>query len=504
MKRSHLTWTLFTVALLAAVLPFATPAAAAPASIAGKLVSLSPATRTLTVQSADGGQVILRTNAESTLVRNGNPVTLAALALRDSVSVRYDRSSSTVLDLRANGSAHATVRGVLARATKTSLSVVTAGGPKAFAMNSSTLIARNGRAAHASDLRRGDALLIHTVAAGGAALAKDVAADGPEEDEVEGSITAIAGPDVTITPKHGAAVTVHVDADTTIKLCDGGCHAAALADLAVGMHAEAEFDPISMVAEKIEAHADDDTQALRVRGTIAAIDTTAGTVTVHPAHGSDVTVLVDADTKISRNEAPATLADLVVGDKAQAWYDGESLLASRLVASSADDDDGDDETPAPRKQLEGKVTKVSATALTVAPQRGAPVEVVLDGTTKYFVRGTPATNADVKVGNRVHVAYDRTTLVAAVVRVQNTNPHPALSNISGSVTAVSATEITITPHHGAAATLTLDATTVIKINGHTGSATDIHTGDGAQVKFDALTMVAKVLTVQHHGSHGHP
>ncbi len=503
MKRSHLTWTLSALILLAAVLPAASPAAAAPSTVSGRLVSLSPATRTLTIERAGGGQVMLRTTPDSNLVRNGSSVSLAALALRDSVTVRYDRSSSTVLDLRANGTSHTTVRGVLAAATPASLSVVTTAGAKAFAMNPATLIVRNGRAAHASDLRRGDALLLHAVpAAGGGALAKDVAADGPEEDEVEGSITAIAGPDVTITPKHGAAVTVHVATDTAIRICNGGCHAATLADLAVGMDANAEFDPVSLIAEKIQAKTDDDTQALRIRGTIAAIDTTAGTVTVHPAQGSDVTVKVDASTKISRNEAPATLADLKVGDKVQAWYDGTSMLASRLVASS--DDGGDDEKPAALKQVEGKVTKVSATALTVAPERGAPVELELDGTTKYFLRGAPATNADVKVGNRVHAAYDGTTKIAAVVRVQNNNPHPALSNISGLVTAVSATEITIAPNHGAAATLTIDSTTVIKISGHAAAASDIQVGDGAQAKFDPTTMVAKQLNVEHHGGgHGH-
>src|SRR5436190_7923951 len=181
MKRSHLTWTLCTLALLAAALPFAAPATAAPATVTGKLVSLSPSTRTLTVQRADGGQLMLRTNADSTLTRNGNPVALAALALRDTIAVSYDRSSSTVLDLRASGSAHATLRGLLAKPTPTSLSMVTTSGAKALSMNASTLIVRHGRPAHASDLRRGDALLVHAVAtAGGHALAKDVAADGPE------------------------------------------------------------------------------------------------------------------------------------------------------------------------------------------------------------------------------------------------------------------------------------------------------------------------------------
>ena len=90
MKRHLAASTLVALSLLGAILSAAAPAAAATSSVSGKLVSLAPATRTLTVERSDGGQLMLRTTARSRLERNGSPVALAALALRDTVSVRFD------------------------------------------------------------------------------------------------------------------------------------------------------------------------------------------------------------------------------------------------------------------------------------------------------------------------------------------------------------------------------------------------------------------------------
>jgi len=485
-SRVHL---IFAVLLLATfVLPAATSAATTSAT--GTIVSLSPATRTVTIQNGDGTQVMLRASDRSVLKRNGKAVRFSALALRDQASVQFQRSTIGRLD--ASGPVLDSARGVFTAFDSTSglLSMATVGGARSFRIDSKTLIVRNGAAATAQGLAHGDALLVHSASAptGTIAVAADIEADGPEEEDVEGTITTIAGQDVTITPEHGSAVTVHVAASTVIKLTDAtGTHTATLADLATGMQAEADYDPVSLVADHIHARAAEHHQA-EVEGKVTAVDATAGTISIDPEHGAAVALHTDSTTRISRNGAAATLADIKVGDSAEARYDATTLLASRIDARS--------ERPQPLAEVEGKVTAVGASSVTITPEHGGPVALKVDATTKFFLRGTPATLADVKVGQRAHASYDRTTLLAAVVRVQNDNPQPTTAAIEGSVTAVSATSITIAPEHGNPVTLTVDSSTSITVHGHAATAADIKVGDRAEALYVTATLLAKRIEVQ--------
>jgi len=418
MRTNRRPWSLAAAVLFATlIVPSAATAANANADAAGVIVSLVPATRTVTIRkSGDGTQVMLRAIDRSALSRNGKSVRFAALALRDQVSVRYQRSSSTIVSLNARGPALEITRGVFTTfdAAAKRLTMATVGGARSFRIAPSTLIVRNGAPSTAQGLVRGDALLVHApdVAAGAVALAFDVAADGVEEEEIEGTITTLAGQDVTITPQSGSAVTVHVSSTTVIKVTDAsGTHTATLADLATGMKAEADYDPVSLVADHINARAVQAAQG-EVAGKVAAVDATAGTVTIHPQHGADVVLHTDSTTRISRNGAPATLADIRVGDSAEARYDTTSLLASRLDTHSA-------QSQPPYAQVEGIVTAVDDVSVTIKPQSKSAVTLTVDDTTDVFLRGTPATLAVVQVGQRAHASYDQATLVAVVVRVQN-------------------------------------------------------------------------------------
>jgi hypothetical protein len=65
-----------------------------------------------------------------------------------------------------------------------------------------------------------------------------------------------------------------------------------------------------------------------VRGTITAVDATAKTVTIKGEGDKTTTYTTTADTKVSIDRAPATLADLKVGDTAFVKADG--TVASRI------------------------------------------------------------------------------------------------------------------------------------------------------------------------------
>lgn len=486
------------------VLPSAAAAAGPSAgpSMAGTIVSLSPSTRTVTIQSNSGAQVILRAVESSALVRNGKAVRFVSLALRDQVSVRFQRSTSTISRLEARGPQLDSARGVFTGLNTASdvITMATVNGTRSFRVGSSTLIVRNGAPATAQGLAQGDALLVHASTAPGApagtvALAADIAADGTEEEEVEGTITTLAGQDVTITPQSGSAVTVHVADSTVIKISDAsGSHPGTLADLAVGMKAEADYDPVSLVADHVNARAAEQHQG-EVEGKVTAVDATAGTISIDPEHGSEVVLHTDSATRISRNGAVATLADIRVGDSAEARYDAATLLASRIEARSGNP------SPQPHGEVEGMVTAVDGSSLTITPEHGGPVVLTVDASTRFFVRDTPATLADVHTGQRAHASYDRTTLLAAVVRVQNDgNPEPATAEIEGRVTAASAASVTIAPEHGNPVTLAIDASTRITREGHAATAADITVGDRAEALFVRATLVAQRISLG--GSHG--
>jgi|GEM_PF-1099181 len=496
MRVSRIHWGLAVLLLAVFILP--TTALAASSSATGVIGSLSPAARTVTIQKSDGTHVLLRATERSTLTRNGKTVRFASLALRDQVSVQYQ--SSTIVRLGATGPALESSRGVFTSfdATASKLTMATVQGARSFLINSSTLVVRNGAPATAQGLAHGDALLVHApaAAAGTTATAADIEADGPEEEDVEGTISTITGQDVTITPEHGSAVTVHVATATVIKISDAtGTHTATLADLATGMKAEADYDPVSLVADHIRARAAQQHQS-DVEGTVSAVDATAGTLSITPQHGgTDVALKTDSATRISRNGAVATLADIRVGDKAEARYDATTKVASRIEART---------TPPPPAQVEGKVTAVTTTAVTITPQHGGPVTLTIDATTKIYLRGTAATIADVAVGQRAHASYNRTTLLAAVLRVQNDNPPPATAAVEGSVTAVSATAITIAPHHGNPVALVIDATTRITRGGHAATAADIRIGDRAEAVYATATLLAQRIEAEgDNGGGGH-
>jgi hypothetical protein len=480
--------------LLGLALPAMAAAASGgrPATVSGQIVSLSTAAQTLTVQTGDGTQAVFHVTPASHLWRNGSSVGLAGLALRDAVlTAQVDRRTLRVATLRARGPAVTTTRGSLLSLDSTlqSLSVSTPAGPRDFLLAPSTLFVRNGHAATAADLTARDSLLVHALVGSTAEpVAADVEADGPEAAEVEGTITAVSGGDVTITPEHGPAVTVHVNDSTLIRLHSaGGETTGTLADLKTGMKAEAGFDPVSFVALRIEAKPADGGHGhqAHVEGTVGAVDAGAGTITINPRTGAPVSLTTSSSTRITRNGAAATLADLKAGDRVAAQYDPTTKVATRIEAES--------ETEHEPSEVEGSVTAVSATSITIAPHSGDPVTLTLDATTVIFLNGHRAAAADIKVGDRAEAVYDATAKIAARIAVEREEQEPA--EVEGQVTAASATSVTIAPHEGSPVTLTLNSSTRIIANDKPGTAADIKVGARAQALYDRTTLVALGIRV---------
>jgi hypothetical protein len=144
------------------------------------------------------------------------------------------------------------------------------------------------------------------------------------------AVDTIAGT-VTITPSNGAAnVTLFVDGSTDLQRNDV---TVTLADFVVGDIVEAHYDPATMIASEIHTSVDDEDEdgQIDMYGLVSAVDTVAGTLTVTPIDGgAAVTVSVDGSTEITKDDAPATLANFVVGDSVEVEYDPITMIATQI------------------------------------------------------------------------------------------------------------------------------------------------------------------------------
>ena len=70
-----------------------------------------------------------------------------------------------------------------------------------------------------------------------------------------------------------------------------------------------------------------------IHGKVSAVDATAMTLTVSTKKGGDQTYAVTSDTKIMKDKAPATFADITVGEFVFGTYkqDGTNMIASRIT-----------------------------------------------------------------------------------------------------------------------------------------------------------------------------
>lgn len=316
--------------------------------------------------------------------------------------------------------------------------------------------------------------------------------------KVKGTISAIdlIGSTVTVTPARGGAdVTVTVDASTRITR---NRRVAGLADLVVGDSAEVKYNPTTLVASKIEAKSGSGgtSPSAEVKGTVASVDPSLGTLTVTPYSGTgDVTVQVDAYTVIKRDDWPITLADIQIGDRVEVKYSPTTSIAIKIEVKSS--------VPPPHDpglaELKGTISAVdvvSSSVTVAASNGGAPVTVVVDSTTYIKRNERPATLSDLQVGDRAEVKYDPTTMLAVKIEAKSPTvppPVPGLAKVEGTISGVDlvGSSVTITPKRGGApVTLVVDTNTYIKRNGTPATLADLQLGDKAEAKYDPLTMVA--------------
>lgn len=155
---------------------------------------------------------------------------------------------------------------------------------------------------------------------------------------------------------------------------------------------------------------------------------------------------------------------------------------------------GHDDGRGPRAGAAGRVTSVSGSSLTVDTPQGSKT-FGLTGSTRYFIGRTAATQAAVTVGEIVGVRPvdpKATPLVAAAVRVV-----PA--HLTGWVTKVDGSTVTLTDVSGFTRTLTTSSGTTYTKDGATATSSVLVTGAFihavGQVAQDGTTLTAEHVAV---------
>lgn len=157
-----------------------------------------------------------------------------------------------------------------------------------------------------------------------------------------------------------------------------------------------------------------------LEGLITAISATS--ITVNDASSGPQTAAITPTTVIRKGNTTLTPADLNVGDrvhvKASVGVDGMLTAFEIMLQNGATPGDGGQ-----TKELEGLVTAVSDTSITVMNASTAKPETAAITTSTIIRKGnTPLTAKDLKVGDRVHVktiTNADATLTATEIILQN-------------------------------------------------------------------------------------
>jgi hypothetical protein len=138
----------------------------------------------------------------------------------------------------------------------------------------------------------------------------------------------------------------------------------------------------------------------------------------------------------------------------------------------------------------------------VTPTGGKAVVVNISSTTIIRHGSTTLHLADLKTGNLVEVQGQLNTdgsISATLIQVEDVNTHPEPVEVNGTVTAVSSTSLTVNAE-GHSVTIGLTSTTVVKNGDHTGSLSDLKTGQRVEVTANRQTdgtLVATQVRIDH-------
>lgn len=218
-----------------------------------------------------------------------------------------------------------------------------------------------------------------------------------------------------------------------------------------------------------------------LKGRIVAIDTKTHVLTIAPLVGKFVKVKVASSTLVKRQGRLASFSKLRVGDKTSLNYNPVTRQATSVDDSASVYD------------IHGTVESTDTVANTIviaSEEGGNSVKLNVNAATIILRNGATVTLADLVAGDKVEARYNSATMLASSIKSEVED-----GDLTGTISAVTATTVTITPDGGADVLLNVVASTVILGNDTVIAITDLHVGDLVEAEYDSATMVASKIEI---------
>ncbi|MEX0763217.1 MAG: DUF4382 domain-containing protein [Dehalococcoidia bacterium] len=485
------------------------------AMVSGTVKSVDQEEGTVTIATRSGNEITLHINGSSGIVIDGSPATAADLAagMGAEVSVSYDSESRTVARLSAGADADQRsavgaglkIKGTVKSVDKAAGTVTIetdSGAEVTLRADSSTQTGLGGSLSGLLDLSSalGSRVEAEYDASTMAVSELEVKEDGPEGQAsatITGTIRSADASAGTITATTGTGVDMTFEiVGATVITVGGSSSAAADLEGMTGSHVEVEYNTGTMAATRISAEADA-SSAVHVEGTLQAVDTASGAVTIGLQNGQEQVIQTSADTLILADGSAGNLAALaaLVGGTVVAEYDAETRVSSRIDAEASVD---------AAVTVDGVIESVDAAAGTVVILAHGGETLVLNITSETRVKLGGAVSGiaslAAETGSQVEVEYNQETGAATEISVQSGAGATTSAFVVGTLESVSTLAGTVTVATDAGARLVFEVTSEsrILINGSASALAALLTEAGSQVsvEYDAAAGAVIVLRVQ--------
>lgn len=462
------------------------------------IVSQTSAT-SLTINTEKGDRVVHLTSA--TVVRvDGHPASVSAIAVGDKVEAHTQIESdgtNTALVIEVESHPATELEGTVHSITATTLTVTTSTGDVAVTLTADTRFFVNGKTATASDIHPGDHVEVEAQEQTDKTLNALVVKVEQDTVHLRGVISKASASSITVTTSSGDVV-VALTSSTLIRM-DGKVVSASM--LVVGARVEIEAVRTadgSLAAVTINLELPNALE--EIEGSVTAV--ASDHIVVHTRSGDDVTIGVTTDTIIRGDDHMLGLSDIKVGDhvSVEARVNADKSLTALRIEVGNDQGDGNNHNSV---ELTGVIASISTGSINVTAG-GKSVVVNISTTTVLRHGSTTLSISDLKVGNQVEVQGALNTdgsIAATLIQVEDTGNagHPETVEFDGTVTAVSATSLTVKAE-GTSVTVALTSTTTVTNGDHAGSISDLKVGQRVEVKANRLadnSLVATQVRIDH-------
>jgi hypothetical protein len=202
---------------------------------------------------------------------------------------------------------------------------------------------------------------------------------------------------------------------------------------------------------------------------------TATSVTVLLWNGTSTTYTLSPTTTYTEGSAASTVTSLVVGDRVKVQTSSSAPTAATSVNIEL-------------AELFGTVTAVGTGTITIKDPQGFSRTIAVGTSTTYTDGGAAGTLADVVVGSEIlaqgTIDSNLTTLDAVTIAVNSTTA-ATTETISGTVTGVTSSSVTVLGKNGTSTTFTFTTATAFKEGSTTASESSLAVGQKVDVQVDA-------------------